>query len=179
MEQKYLTTNFRQTQKIGRVFGQQILEDNEQLLFKIMSLSKKAGVVIALEGDLGSGKTIFVQGLAKGLGVKEKMLSPTFFLMKKFQIRKTNDTNFYSHRYTSLVKRSGRAKFQTFFHIDSYRIKNSKEILNLGFKKIVSDPQNIVAIEWANRIKKIIPKRAIWIKIKLIDKNTRKIIIKL
>lgn len=66
-------------------------------------------------------------------------------------------------------------QFSSFYHFDCYRIKKSKEILNLGFQTIVSDPKNIVAIEWAERIKKIIPKNAIWISFEFIDQNKRRI----
>ena len=113
--------------------------------------SKKESFVIGLEGELGGGKTTFIQGLAKGLGVKEKILSPTFVIMKKFN---------------------------NFYHIDCYRTQESKELLNLGFKEIISNPENIVAVEWADKIKKIMPKNTIWIKFKFIDEKIRRIVIK-
>lgn len=116
------------------------------------ALKKKSAVIIGLQGELGGGKTTFLQGFAKGLGVKDKILSPTFVIFKKFKIK---DKNFY--------------------HFDCYRV-GDKDILELGFKDIVSDPKNIVAIEWANNIKKIMPKNTIWIDFKFIDDKTRKII---
>jgi len=64
-----------------------------------------------------------------------------------------------------------------FYHIDCYRIKKPKEILDLGFKEVISSPKNIVTIEWADRIKKIIPKEAIWINFKFISKNAREIML--
>lgn len=106
--------------------------------------------IIALEGNLGSGKTTFIQGFAKGLGIKEKITSPTFVILKNFK---------------------------NFYHIDCYRIQTPEEILSIGFKEIISNPNNIVAIEWPEKIKKILPKNIIKIKFKFIDKNTRKIII--
>ena len=139
--------NLSQTKKIGKILAQKILK----------SKLKKAAFVLALEGELGAGKTTFAQGFAKELGVKERVLSPTFVIMKKFQV-------------PSL-------KFKFFYHIDCYRIKESREILGLGFRKIISNPRNIVAIEWADRIKKILPRGVIVLKFKFIDKLKRKIVL--
>ncbi|PIQ07338.1 MAG: hypothetical protein COW72_00855, partial [Candidatus Nealsonbacteria bacterium CG18_big_fil_WC_8_21_14_2_50_37_10] len=69
-------------------------------------------------------------------------------------------------------------KIQNFYHIDCYRVEKPKEILDLGFKEIISNPQNIVAVEWVDRIRKIMPKNTIWIKFDFVNKNTRQISIK-
>ncbi len=130
---------------------------------------KRTAFVLGLEGDLGGGKTTFLQGFARGLGIKEKVLSPTFVLMKKFQI-----PPYQSKHGTGQAN----PELQSFYHIDCYRIQESKEILDLGFKKMISDPLGIVAIEWADRIKKVLPKDAIWIKFRFIGKNKREILIK-
>ena len=149
--EKYLTTNSSQTKKLG-----------ENLAKKIFKLpQKKSALIIALSGDLGAGKTTFVQGFAKGLGIKEKITSPTFVLLKKFQIRKNS--------------RSNSQKFARLFHIDCYRIRKPEEILNIGFKEIISEPKNIIAIEWVEKIEKILPKNIIKIKFDFDNKNTRKI----
>ena len=148
MKRQYLTYSLRQTQKIAKELAKKVIKN--------LPLNKKA-VVIGLIGDLGAGKTTFIQGFANGLGIKEKILSPTFIIMRKFEIRNS--------------------KFETFYHIDCYRIENSKEILDLGFKEIISDPKNIIIIEWADRIKKIMPRNTIWINFDFIDTKTRKIVI--
>jgi tRNA threonylcarbamoyladenosine biosynthesis protein TsaE len=147
---KYITANPSQTEKLG-----------EKIAKKILWLKPQKGAqLLALEGSLGGGKTTFLKGLAKGLGIKEKILSPTFILMRKFSIK--HPTSSFKH----------------FFHIDCYRIKKPKEILDLGFKEIISNPKNIVAIEWANRIRQIIPKKALQIKFKILNENQRQIVIK-
>lgn len=105
-----------------------------------------------------------MQGFAKGLGVVEKILSPTFILMKKFEI----------HPVIQLDDRI-KLKRKTFVHIDCYRTKNAGEILTIGFKKIISDPQNIIAIEWADRIEQKMPRDTIWIHFKFINPQKRKI----
>ena len=106
--------------------------------------------IFALQGDLGSGKTTFVQGLAKHFGIKQRITSPTFVIMKRY----------------------GR-----FYHIDCYRVNKSKELIELGFNGIVSNTKNIVCIEWAEKIKDIIPKQAVWLKFEFVSENKRKIII--
>jgi len=156
----FLTKSPFQTKKLGEVLAKEILK---------VQIKRKKAFIFGLEGDLGGGKTTFLQGLARGLGIKEKILSPTFTIMKKFQIPNSkSQTN-------SKIKIPN---FKTFYHIDCYRIKKTKEILNLGFKEVISNPQSIVAIEWADRIKKILPRNTIRIKFEFIDKNRRQIIIK-
>ena len=151
MKKQYLTHNLRQTQKIAKELAKEI--------FKNPSLNKEA-TVIGLVGDLGAGKTSFVQGFAKGLGIKEGILSPTFIILKRYKIQNT------------------KYKIQNLYHIDCYRTDNSKEILDLGFKEIISNSKNIVIVEWADKIKKIMPENTTWIELKFIDIKTRKIMIK-
>ena len=132
----------------------------EKLAISIKSASQRGAIVLGLQGDLGAGKTTFLQGFAKGLGIKEKILSPTFVIYKKFKINivPKNERSFiFWHKY--------------FYHFDCYRINKPEEILELGFREIVSNPKNIVAIEWSKRIKKLLPKNLILIKFRFIDKN--------
>lgn len=135
---KYITKNYKQTQKLGHNLAQEILQLPAQ----------KRAVVVLLYGDLGGGKTTFLQGFAHGLGIKQKVLSPTFVIMKKFG---------------------------NFYHLDCYRLQNYKDAQELGLKEILKNPENIVAIEWPERIKKILPKKVIKIKFKFISKNDRSI----
>ncbi|MEK9173051.1 MAG: tRNA (adenosine(37)-N6)-threonylcarbamoyltransferase complex ATPase subunit type 1 TsaE [Patescibacteria group bacterium] len=101
----------------------------------------KCALILALKGDLGAGKTTFVQGFLRGLGVRGRVNSPTFVLMKRFKLRDSRFTNAY--------------------HIDCYRVKKSAELSSLGLKEIFSDPKNIVLVEWPERIKNILPKSSI------------------
>lgn len=137
------TTNPAQTKKAGRVLAEEILRTK---------LGKKA-VVIGLIGDLGTGKTTFLQGFAKGLGVKEKILSPTFLIMRKLPM----------------------AGFRTLCHVDCYRIRKPREILALGLKEVLADSKNVVAVEWADKILGILPKGAIILKFSQPNVKQRKI----
>ena len=157
-----LTKNPSQTKKFGRILAKELLKAPLKKK-KTPRYNSGEALIIGLEGDLGGGKTTFLQGFAKGLGIKEKILSPTFVIMKRFKIRKNSCPN--------------SCKFASFYHIDCYRIQKSKEILNLGFKEIISNPKNIVAIEWSDHVRKIIPEDSLIIKFELANKNKRKIVI--
>ncbi|MBU2263644.1 tRNA (adenosine(37)-N6)-threonylcarbamoyltransferase complex ATPase subunit type 1 TsaE [Patescibacteria group bacterium] len=121
-------------------------------------------VVVGLSGELGSGKTTFVQGFAKSLGIKKRVISPTFIIMKKFEIRSTKSkTN----------SKSQIQKFKNLYHLDAYRIDNLKEILDLGWRDVLANKENIILVEWAEKIKKIFPRPHFWIKFIHKRKNTR------
>lgn len=122
-------------------------------------------VIFALNGNLGSGKTTFVQGFAKGLGIEEKITSPTFVILKRFKI-----PTFNIEHSTSNI--------QHFYHFDCYRIEKPEEILELGFEEIIKNPKNIVAIEWPEKIANLLPKDIIKLDFKFKDKNKREILIK-
>jgi len=132
MKQKIIITkNPGQTQKLGKELAKEVLALRR--LRAPYGKNNKWAVIFGLQGCLGSGKTTFLQGFAKGLGIKEKILSPTFVIFKRFEIKK---------------------QFSNFYHFDCYRIQKPKEILDLKFKEIILNPKNIVAIEWPEKVKK-------------------------
>ena len=134
-----------------------ILNDEKELLAFAKKLAKKTkpakenARVLALSGDLGSGKTTFSQAFLQELKVKEQVLSPTFLIIKSYKLRG--------------------AKFKTAYHIDTYRLENPSEILELGLEEILDDPKNIVLIEWAEKVEKYLPKDSTWIKFSHYDKG--------
>ncbi|HEX8932564.1 MAG TPA: tRNA (adenosine(37)-N6)-threonylcarbamoyltransferase complex ATPase subunit type 1 TsaE [Patescibacteria group bacterium] len=137
---KIITNNFVETQQIGLEFAKTL----------------KGGEVICLYGDLGSGKTTFVQGLAKGLGIEKKIISPTFIIMRTYRIQ--NSKNFY--------------------HVDLYRIEESKDVESLGLLEIMKDKDNIVVIEWPERIEDLLPEKRIDIIFAYLDEDKREIVVK-
>jgi len=154
---KFTTKDFSETQKLGEEFAEETLRRG----------SGPAALVLALQGELGAGKTTFLQGFARGLGVKEKILSPTFIILKKFKIKSDK-------RQETSDKR-----FKNFYHIDCYRLNKPEEILNLGFREIITNSENIVAIEWPEKIENILPENITSIKFEHLEKNKREILIRL
>jgi len=151
MQEKLTTNSAKETQKLGENFAKNILN----------LPSKNSATVLCLNGNLGGGKTTFLQGFAKGLGIKERILSPTFVILKNFKIKNIATPK---NKY-----------FSSFYHIDCYRLNKPTEILELDFKNIIKNPKNIVAIEWPEKIKKVLPKNIIKIDFKFIDENKREI----
>lgn len=124
-----LTKNSTETKRAAAALAKKILAGR----------AADQAAVIALIGDLGAGKTTFVQGFARALGVKSRMVSPTFLIFRKYELRDK--------------------KFTRFYHVDAYRIKKISELKPLGFKEIIDDPRNIVIIEWANLVSRALPEK--------------------
>lgn len=120
--------------------------------------SLEGGKILALTGNLGAGKTTFIQGLASGLGIKNKIVSPTFILMRQ-----------YDQGLRQLKLR----------HLDLYRLENDieKEVENLGLFDMWEDKDSIIAIEWAEKIKSLLPKETVFVNFENLDKNKRRITI--
>lgn len=110
--------------------------------------------IFCLYGELGSGKTTFVQGFAKGLGLPARLLSPTFIIVRRYSIPRS---------------------IQMLYHIDLYRIKKMAELANLGLSEILTDPTNLVIIEWADRLGSMLPKKRIDIRFSEIAEDVRNI----
>jgi len=135
-------------------------------LAKNLTKQFKGGEVIGLIGQLGAGKTVFVKGIAAGLAIKKNITSPTFVLMKVYKIRNQKS------------RQSGKqAGIKNLVHIDAYRIKSPQDIVAIGAAEYFNRPDTITIIEWADKIKKILPKKIKYIKIKNQGGNTRKLTI--
>ncbi len=114
---------------MGAEFGHSLLE-------KGSGLPK----VLCLWGELGSGKTTFVQGIAKGIGIASRLLSPTFIIVRRYDIPKTEIV---------------------LYHLDLYRMRGNTDIEGLGFKDMLKDPNALVVIEWPERLGTFLPVRRI------------------
>jgi tRNA threonylcarbamoyladenosine biosynthesis protein TsaE len=124
-----ISKNIKETEKIAQIFLDKILQNKKK---------QTGALVVALSGDLGAGKTAFTQAIGKHLGIKNKIASPTFVIMKKYPIGKTYGVKFL-------------------FHLDAYRLKNEKELLQLGWEEIIDNKEHLVFIEWPENVSKIIP----------------------
>jgi tRNA threonylcarbamoyladenosine biosynthesis protein TsaE len=134
-----ITYNANETSAVGRSIGKKLGD----------------GDIMALSGELGSGKTCFTGGLARGLGVNEnyQITSPTFTLINEYP-----------------------AKCKL-YHFDVYRLSGYSDLEDLGYEEYFSG-KGVVVIEWAEKIAKIIPQTAIFINFEYIDENKRIITIK-
>ena len=115
----------------------------------ITGLSPQVGdaTVVALSGDLGAGKTTFAQAVARALGVEETVSSPTFVIEKVYQL-------------------SGQS-FEKLIHIDAYRLESAHELEVLGWRETVADPNNLILIEWPERLAALVPEGAIHIRFEI------------
>lgn len=148
-----ITKSAEETKSLGRKIAADLVIDHRPLAIKPL--------IFALTGDLGSGKTTFVQGFAQGLGIKTRIISPTFIIVRKYDIPISHQPLTINH----------------FYHIDLYRLEKNveKEIINLGVDEIWNTPGNVVAIEWAEKIASVIPKEAVWIKFGTLGEEERRI----
>ncbi len=119
----------------------------------------KPGQIIGLIGPLGAGKTAFTKGLAYGLGIKQNVSSPTFNLMRLYEVRTA----------------SADPGIKKFCHIDAYRVQTEYEIIDIGAEDFIGKDDTLTVVEWADRIRDILPRRTIYIKFEAIDENRRNI----
>lgn len=134
----YFTQSAQETKELGRKIG----------------ASLGSGETLALFGDLGGGKTTFLQGVAQGLGIKGRILSPTFIISREYPLKKGGK----------------------FYHFDWYRLENEKQVRTLGIEELFGG-KNIVVIEWADRAKNLLPKKRTEVYFKYQGGNKRQITI--
>jgi len=143
MEKTIITKKAQSSLDLGMKLGRQL----------------SGGEILALNGDLGSGKTTFLQGLARGLGVINKVNSPTFNILKIYKTKKGSAVKY-------------------FCHIDAYRLNKAEELISLGFNDLLTQADLVIAIEWADKVKNILPRRRININLKHKAEEIREIKIK-
>lgn len=117
-------------------------------------LDKEITTLIALKGNLGAGKTTFVKGFAKKLGI-ENITSPTFVIMKKYPLEKEG--------------------WNFLYHIDCYRLESQKDLTQINFKEIKKDKNSIILLEWPEKVSLDLND---WLQVKFefISENKRKLI---
>ncbi len=135
--------------------------------FYIKKLKKqdKNAEIILLKGDLGSGKTTFTQEIAKIFEIEDYVTSPTFVIQKQYKIKNNKD----------LGPACRQAGFKNLIHIDTYRLESGKELLDLNWEENISNPDNIIFIEWPEKVYEILPANAKTLKFKFINENEREI----
>lgn len=150
MNEEYITNSSEETQHLGERFAQGL----------------KAGDFVALYGDLGSGKTTFIQGLAKGLGITRRIISPTFIIARHYELKIKNQK--------SKIKTTTQNS-KSFYHIDLYRTESKHDLLGVGLDQIIEDKKTIVALEWAEKMGDMLPNKRVDINFEYLDNNKREI----
>jgi len=140
MKSKFSTHGLAETEAVGE---------------RLASLLQ-GGDIVSLQGELGSGKTAFVRGLARGLGVKEIVSSPTFVLQHVFSLPPDS-------------------RIKELHHLDLYRLTDSRELLELGWNDLVQRKEVVLVVEWAEKATDVIPERAIKVHISWRGEKTRRI----
>lgn len=163
-------------EKPGQVFISNSEEKTQKIASRILSsyISHITyhPLIFALQGELGSGKTQFAKGLGKALGIKANIPSPTFVLVKEYEFNLQNTQN-------------SELRTQNFFHLDTWRMKEPQELLEVELEKMLT-PGNIIAIEWLQKVKPILEEisakrkaKVIWVSIEVLSPTKRKIKYKL
>ena len=131
-----------------------ISEIAKELIKQACDIQLDSATIIALSGDLGAGKTTIAQEVARILGIKENVISPTFVIMKNYACPTGN--------------------FKKLIHIDAYRLSKSQELLNLGWAELVADKDNLILIEWPELVPECIPENGVCrVNLSHIDEQTR------
>ncbi|MFA6272258.1 MAG: tRNA (adenosine(37)-N6)-threonylcarbamoyltransferase complex ATPase subunit type 1 TsaE [Patescibacteria group bacterium] len=137
---KFVSKSEKQTRMIGEDLG----------------IRLKNGGIIALSGNLGAGKTVFIKGVAKGLGIKSRITSPTFVFWRVYPVAKK--------------------QLKHFCHVDLYRLPRPGALQNIGIEEYWERADTVCLIEWAEKAKKLPENKLIYsVKIKIIEKNIREI----
>jgi tRNA threonylcarbamoyladenosine biosynthesis protein TsaE len=133
-----------------------ITESPEETMELAMDLAHRLrdGDVVALVGELGTGKTVFVKGLARGFFIPEEILSPSFLLAKTYRGEKV------------------------LHHLDLYRVRKEEELQEVGLLALLPPEEGVTAVEWADRFPYLIPKEAFWVHIEHVSETRRKITIR-
>jgi tRNA threonylcarbamoyladenosine biosynthesis protein TsaE len=130
---------------------------------KEFAKSLHGGDIVLLHGDLGAGKTTFTKGIAEALGVEDTITSPTFTLMNVYPIK------------------NSKFEIQNLIHIDTYRLEDAAELVDIGVEDYLGDPNTVCLIEWPEKIKNLLQGKKvvdIFFEHAGEDENTRKITIR-
>lgn len=158
MGETRVTSSARETEQLGETFAKKL----------------RSGDVVALFGELGSGKTTFVKGIARGLGVSRRISSPTFIIVRTYKLKAPHFAKASLGEQNSKRKATAQSA-KRFYHIDLYRIESERELAGLGIEEILEDPANIVAIEWAEKARFALSKKRYELYFDHVGENRRSI----
>jgi len=120
-----------------RITGLTEMEIESKRFTESLKPRTSGATIVALSGDLGAGKTTFVQGVAKALGLETQITSPTFVIEKIYTLEGQ--------------------QFKRLIHIDAYRLKEAHELEVLGWNEIANNSENLILIEWPEKVAGLLP----------------------
>ena len=156
MNKAIITNNPEETQKIAEDFVRQL----------------QPGDVITLFGNLGAGKTTFVQGLAKGLGIEKRIISPTFVIVRSYEIQVSPSPQSSPARGEEV---GSFPEVFYFYHVDLYRLRGEEDIEGTGLLEILNKKDSIVAIEWSEKMGSLLPEKRWEVKLEHLEGDRRRI----
>lgn len=125
----------------------------KEIIEKIKSQKVNRAVVLTLSGDLGAGKTTFTKEIAKHFKIKKEIISPTFVIMKIYEVKDD--------------------KFKNLIHIDAYRLEKGDDLKVLDWQRLINDKENLIVLEWPEMVESHIPDWSIKVNISHKDEETR------
>lgn len=146
MEDYCITNSFEETQAFGSKFITKL----------------EPGDVVCLYGNLGAGKTTFTQGMAKGLGITKRIISPTFIIVRSYEI---SNIKFQI------------SNFKWLYHVDLYRLNDENSVEGTGLLEILEKKDSLVIIEWPEKMGSLLPKKRWDVHLENVGGDTRKITI--
>jgi tRNA threonylcarbamoyladenosine biosynthesis protein TsaE len=153
-EKQFITKSFEETEQLGEEFAGQL----------------QPGSVVALIGELGGGKTTFVRGLVRGLGFENRVVSPTFTVMRMYKRKVKSEKS----KVKSVVQNS---KIERVYHIDLYRMTSREDLKTLDFVDMVQDSQAVMLIEWPELAEGLLPEERMEVRFEHMGEEKRKITI--
>lgn len=137
---------------------EEISDISQKILNKIINIKNNKAKVLALSGDLGAGKTTLTQEIAKSFDIKDSIISPTFVIMKFYDI--DSKSKYYSY-------------FKKLIHIDAYRLESFEDLIKIGWFDLVENKDNLIIIEWPERVEGCLDSNSFLVKIGHVDDQTR------
>ena len=151
--EEFITKSGDETEKLGEEFAKQL----------------KSQDAVFLIGDLGSGKTTFTKGLAKGLNINDRIISPTFVIVRQHRVsvQRTVDRKYETQ---ANVKR-----IETLYHLDLYRLGGERDVKGIDLKDFLDDKSGVVVIEWPEIGQNLVDKKVWKVNFEHLENDGRKI----
>lgn len=160
MTQIFTTHSAEETREVGRNFAYTL----------------KPGALVCFEGDLGAGKTTFIQGVLEGLGAEKPFVSPTFILMKQYDLPPSQKSLGQKSDFQSEVglPESNELPIRRVYHADAYRL-GTPEFREIGFEEWIADQDGVTLLEWPKRIEELLPEKYTMVQIESVSETERRI----